>query len=254
MKIRNFKILALFFLFISFNTYGTTGNVADSLLYNIQDKIYEAFLSSFQKNNTQNLITIEQNLKKVSGQNQMVDYWIAYSKYYESIFYLKISEKKKSSKELTTAISILEKKKNKNSETYALLAFLQSFSIQFSGMSAPSLSSKVKKNAEMALNLEPNNIRAWYVLASNDYYTPKAFGGSKKCEEYLLKAISLNEQTIANPYMPSWGKSDSYALLIGYYIDKNDLKKAKEYLDTALLLYPDNYMLNQYVDSLKNNK
>jgi len=244
------KILFFSFLVLFLNCLYGSGN--DSLLYHIQDKVYDAFLSSFQDNSPKRLMDIELELKQVSKQNQMGVYWFAYAKYYESIYYLKIQDKKKSSKELDAAISMLEEIKNKNSEHYALLAFLQGFSIQYSGgMSSAAISTKAKKNAETALKLDSTNLRAWYVLASNDYYTPVAFGGGRKCEEYLLKAISLNEQTIANPYMPSWGKSNAYALLLDYYVGKEDFVNAKKYLTSALELYPDDYMLNQYVEVLK---
>jgi hypothetical protein len=188
-------------------------------------------------------------------QSQIISYWIAYARYYEAVHYIKFKNRKQCQKTIASAIGLLEKIKNKNSETYALIAFIQSFSIQLSGgMSVAGVAAKVKRNAETAIQLDSANIRAWYVLASNDYYTPPAFGGGKKCEEYLLKAISLDEQPISNPYLPSWGKSDAYSLLIAHYIDKENYTKAKEYIAIALSLYPDNYMINQYVEILKDKK
>jgi IS1 family transposase len=255
----HFIILFAFLAFFSYPVYGnekgSQSSDSDSLLYNIQEKVYGAFLASFQDRGTARLVEIESRLKAFPVQNQITSYWLAYAKYYEAVYHIKFKEKKQCQKELASAISILEKVTNKNSEIYALMAFIQSFSIQFSGgMAVASLSAKVKKNAEKAIEIDSSNLRAWYVLASNDYYTPLAFGGGKKCEEYLLKAISLEEQAIPNPYMPSWGKSDAYHLLIGYYIDKEDYGKAKDYLNDALTLYPDNYMINQYVEILKDKK
>ena len=259
MKTKLFIFLFTILTAFSYSTYGKANTVqrtnSDSLLYNIQEKVYEAFMASFQDNGITRLIETENQLKAFPVQNQITAYWIAYTKYYKAIYYLKFNDRKQSQKELESAIDLLEKVKNKNSEIYALLAFIQSFSTQFSGgMVAATLSAKVKKNAEQATALDSTNLRAWYVLALNDYYTPLAFGGSKKCEKYLLKAISLNEQSIANHFMPSWGKSDAYHLLIGYYIDKEDYSKAKDYLNLALSLYPDNYMINQYVEMLKDKE
>jgi tetratricopeptide (TPR) repeat protein len=245
-------LIGVFFgVFSSFGVYGQTTK-SDTLLYQIENKVYEAFLSSFQDNSPKRLIEIENELEKLSELNQMTVYWFVYAKYYEALHYLKIQNKEKFQEVLSYAISILEETENKNSEMYALLAFIQSFSLQYAGMNTATISSKVKENAEMALDLDSANLRAWYVLASTDYYTPVAFGGGKNCEKYLLKTISLNEQTIASPYMPSWGKGDAYALLIGFYVGKENYEKAKEYLNEALSLYPDNYMINQYVEILEN--
>ena len=231
--------------------YGqTTEN--NTILYQIQDKVYNAFLSSFQDNSPKRLIEIEDELNKISNQNQMSVYWVAYAKYYEALHYLKTKNREEAQKILFSAINILEETEDKNSEMYALLAFLQSFSLQYhAGINAASVSTKIKENTEIALKSDSTNLRAWYVLGSTDYYTPIAFGGGKNCEKYLLKAISLKEQTIASSQMPSWGKSDAYALLIGFYIGKDNYVKAKEYVNEALLLYPDNYMINQYVETLK---
>jgi tetratricopeptide (TPR) repeat protein len=234
------------------NEKGSQSPDSDSLLYNRQEKVYGAFIASFQDKGIERLVEIESRLKALPVQNQITSYWFAYAKYYEAIYYIKLYEKKQCQKEIALAISTLEKVTDKHSETYALLAFIQSFSSQFSGgMAVVSLSEKVRKNAEKAIELDSANLRAWYILASNDYYTPPAFGGGAKCEKYLLKAISLEEQTIPNPSMPSWGKSNAYHMLIGYYINKDDYSKAKDYLNTALSLYPDNYMINQYVEVLK---
>jgi len=248
--IANFLWLIAFFL-CSQST--VSASESDSLLVNIQTKIYNSFLETFSDGNADKLVKVEQSLDQFKRKNQIVFYWKSYTQYYKALYYLKTSNKKKSISELNHAIKILDDINNKNSESYALLAYLQSFSIQYlGGPSAASMANKVKYNAELALQLDSANLRAWYVLASNDYYTPIAFGGGKKCEQYLLKAISLNEQSIPNNYMPSWGKEESYTLLIDFYIKKEDYKRAKEILEKAKLLYPDNYMINQYVEKLEN--
>ncbi len=241
------------FFWVSASIWGygqTTEN--ENFLYQIQDKVYDAFLYSFQDNSLNRLKDIEDKLKQTVNQNQMVDYWLAYTKYYESLYYLKSQNREEAQKTLSSAISLLEETESKNTETFALLAYLQSFSLQFpTEISAATISSKVKENVEAALKADSTNLRAWYVLASTDYYTPVAFGGGKNCEQYLLNAISLKDQTTNAPYMPSWGKSEAYALLIEFYVGKENYSKAKEYLNEALTLYPDDYMINQYVEKLR---
>ena len=75
----------------------------------------------------------------------------------------------------------MEKLDKKNTEDYALLASVQNLAIQFrSGMGAGKLSSQAVENARTALQMDSTNLRAWYVLASNDFYTPAFFGGGKR--------------------------------------------------------------------------
>ena len=225
---------------------------ADSFLFHIQDKIYEAFIASFSDKDISELQKIQHSIQDLNSNSQIVNYWIPYSKYYESIFYLKNQDNKQAKKSIDDGIDLLSEFSNKNSESFALLAHLQSFSIQFEkGMSVIETSKEVLNNAEKALEMDKSNPRAWYVLACNDYYKPKQYGGGKKCEEYLLKTISTSENSSSNPYLPTWGISDAYALLIGYYIGNNEEEKAKETFDKGLLLFPNDYMINQYAGQFK---
>jgi tetratricopeptide (TPR) repeat protein len=232
---------------------GSAANgTSDSLLYNIQSKVLDAFMASHQSNSPDKLVELQTQLKGYPVQNQLTDYWIAYSKYYTAIYLSQMNDSRASSRAINDAIRLLERVRNKNSETYALLAYMQSFSLKFAApMAAAVVSSKVRQNLETAIRLDSTNLRAWFVMASNDYYTPAAFGGGTKFEEYLLKAISLDEQATANPYLPSWGKSEAYVMLIGYYISKNDYSSAKEHLKKAQELFPDNYMLIRYEETLQ---
>lgn len=239
------RVILIFSLVLFFHSSLFCQNGKDATLLFIQDRIYNEFLESFKKGNIQGLDQIEQSL--IHEKSPLSQYWLAYAQYYKSIYFLKMGNKKQSKKVVQDAIIGLEKQGAKDSEELALLALMQSFSIQFSaGMGAGIISARVKENANESIKLDSTNIRGWYVLANNDYYTPKQFGGGKKAEEYLLKAISLPEQKIKNPIMPSWGKSDSYFLLISFYIDGEEMEKAKKIFIKAKELYPNNYMINQY--------
>lgn len=224
----------------------------DTTLLNIQEKIYVAFLSDINARNETALPNIVKTIERVGSTSQLSAYWRAYAQYYSSLYHMKTADRRRASKVLDAAIADLEDVANKNSETYALLAYLRSFSIQFlAGPKSASVSRKARADAEAALKLDSTNLRAWYVLASNDYYTPPAFGGGKRCEEYLKKAVSLDEQTVANPYMPSWGKASAFAMLIDFYIKKEDYEKAKQVLNEAQRQYPSDYMIGQYAEKLK---
>lgn len=224
------------------------------VLDSIQFKIENAMYASFSEGNTDPLSKIFNQLNSIKPKNNFITYWMAYIHYYESVFLLKTKDKSASQTKINDGIILLQKQKKKNSEDYALLALLQSFSIQFkSGMAAGMISSKVVDNAEKSIALDSLNIRAWYVLASNDFYTPESFGGGKKAENYLKKAISIPEKTQRNPYLPTWGREYAYDMLIRLYIKEDKLDNARETLKSASILFPNSYMIKQYENKLKAN-
>ena len=131
---------------------------------------------------------------------------------------------------------------------------MESFSIQYaSGIEVPFISKRVKQNAEKALQLDSLNLRAYFVLGLNDFYTPEQYGGGKKVEDYLLKAIKLNDQSVSNPYLPSWGKNTAYEMLIRLYINHKLFAEAKKYYQEAIALFPDDYMINKLANELINH-
>jgi tetratricopeptide (TPR) repeat protein len=158
-----------------------------------------------------------------------------------------------SEKILETGIKILQASVSETSEQLALLALMESFSIQYApGMEAVSIASRSVKHAEEAVQLDSTNLRAYYVLGSNDFYTPEQYGGGKKAEWYLKKAVSLPDQSIRNPYLPSWGKNSAYEMLIRFYIRQHQYDQAKVFYQQAIALFPNDYMINQLAGALTN--
>jgi tetratricopeptide (TPR) repeat protein len=258
-------LFVILFLTACFSTNGNDVNIAydniatqyqqDPLLANIQNKIMAAFVQDFmgQTPDTQALAGLDAQLVDLGKQkpSNLIQYWRAYNHYYQAICYIKKDNKAASEKAINQAIDLLDELRNKNSEDYALLSLAQGFSIQFKGgMGAGITSAKAKTNGEKATSADPNNLRAYFVLGSNDFYTPKQYGGGKKAENYLLKAISLPEQATPNAYLPSWGKDQAYAMLIELYLQKGDKEKAKEHFKTASDLFPDNYQISQLAKKL----
>ncbi|MEO0899962.1 MAG: hypothetical protein AAFY71_26345 [Bacteroidota bacterium] len=225
----------------------------DSSLVNIQDRIYQSFVQSFiqqQEQPISEIITELAVLDKEKNQ-KLIRYWMSYAEYYHSIFHLQNDNKEAAKKACMSSLGRLEKLKGKNSEDYALLAMVQSFAIQFvSPMKAPFISSKVKKYAEKAISIDDQNPRAYYVLGSNDYYTPEQYGGGKKVVEYLSKAIDLPEQAVSNPYLPSWGKQEAYEMIVKFFIKKEQWEEAKQYFQQGVEAYPENYQLNKLASKL----
>ena len=225
---------------------------ADSLLLDIQSKIYNAFIKARMSQKNDALIGLSnqlENLYKAKNQN-LILYWRSYLQFYLSIDYLIKADNKSAENEINKGIELMESVEKKNSEDYALLAMLQSFSIQFNSSRAMFISVDVKKNVDSAISLDSTNLRAWYVSASNDFHTPELYGGGKKAEKYLQKAISLPAQEIINSYLPSWGKEESYEMLIKLYIQKENWDMAKKYFQEGATAFPESYVINQLASKL----
>ena len=224
----------------------------DSLLIGVQKKIKNAFNSSFINQNLNELDAISNQLDDLYKTRPyfLIAYWRAYTSYYKSIAHIKFGDRKLSEEQIDKGIELLKSIENKNSEDYALLAMLQGFSIQFKGMRAPLISADLKKNSQKAIRLNKKNLRGYYAIANNSYYTPRKWGGGKDVEENLITAISLPEQTNENLYMPSWGKEESFELLIKHYIENEKWSEAKEYLKKGIEIYPESYILSQLASKL----
>ncbi len=243
------KVLLLGLFMISINQNITaneinsakTENVTESL-DSIQTRIYGSFIKSIITNSAEPITDMSDVLNRVNKKrnSSIVKYWIAYQRYYQSIYYLKVGNKDMSEESIDEAIDTIESIKTKNSDDYALLSIMTGFSLQFKGMRAMFIASSIKKCAIQAIAADSTNIRAYYAYGSNDYYTPEQYGGGKEAERYLLKAISLTSQKIENRYLPSWGEPESYELLIKLYIRKKEMVKAERYYNIAIAKFPAN--------------
>lgn len=225
----------------------------DPLMQEIQSKIYNAFVGAMATQDEKNLKDIEQQLSSLYQEQprNIIRYWQAYQQFYKSIFLLQSSQQKEAEKAIDKAIKWLKDMDQKNSEDYALLSMLHGFSIQFkSGIRAAFIGNSAAKDAAQAVELDSTNLRAWFVTASNDYYTPKKYGGGKKTEHSLLKALACADQAIENPYLPSWGREESYEMLIRFFIREERWEDAKRYFAEAKEHFPESYTINQLASKL----
>lgn len=223
------------------------------VLKNIQSKVYNAFVGSITGRDLKPIETVHKQLKEAYSKspNNLLLYWKGYLFYYKAIYHIRLKEEDKSEQAVTEGIDILQNIERKNSEDFALLALLKSFSQQFhSGFQAGKVSADIERNVKHALELDPDNLRAHYVYASNDFYTPKKYGGGLQAEKHLLKAISLPAQKISNPYLPSWGKEEAYTMLIQLYINEENFESAKKYYKKGMEKYPDSYSISRHAQKL----
>lgn len=217
------------------------------VLADIQGRIQSAFAQAIVSQNMDAMEAIQKELTSLYASNEqnLIQYWRAYLQFYIAIFHIQADDSNASENAVDEGIDWLKDMKQKNAEDYALLSMLQGFSIQFKGMRAMFLSKDIKKNAKTAIAIDENNLRAYYVYGSSDFYTPKKYGGGKEAEAYLLKAISLPVQQTPNEHLPSWGKEEAYELLIKHYIKTENWKAARKHFKDANTQFPNNYQISQ---------
>lgn len=225
----------------------------DTILNNIQEKITVASYDGFAKRNTQKLDEVESFLEKSKVENiELKNYWIAYVNYYKTIIAMLLKNKDLGAESNRKGIELLESNKNKNSDDYALLVLLKGMSYSFvSGMEAPGISKSIKTLIEKGIKSDDTNFRIYYAQGSVDFYTPKEFGGGTKTESALLKAINLPEKNKGYSQLPTWGKEESYDLIIRFYLRENLKEKAKTYFDEAKQLFPNSYIIHKHQSNFK---
>lgn len=221
----------------------------DSLLIRIQDKIDYLLYK-------QDIDSLNYVCNKLNDDTPNHIYWQAYTRYSMSIYFQNSKKMDKSEIEVKHAIQLLEKYNKKSAEHYSLLGLCYAQLINFTnGMQSGIISEKIIMNANKALRIDDKNMRAYYLLGSTDFFTPKEFGGGKKVEKYLLKAISLPENPTNLSCTPHWGKDYSYIFLIQFYLNNNRNEIAKRYISEAYKLYPNNqYIIEMYEAIYKEQK
>jgi len=220
----------------------------DTVLNHIQEKIAKAANEAFARGNTAGLDRIENELKKASVANENLrNYWIGYVNYNKTLAGLKAKNEDICKKANKNGVKALEANSVKTSEDYALLALLKGLSFSFSSvMRAPIISRQINGYVKKGLAADSTNFRVHYAQANVDFHTPKQFGGGKKTEKHLLKAVKLSEKNTGNPQLPTWGKEEVYDLLIRYYLREKQQDKARKYFDEGKRKFPDSRVLSAH--------
>ncbi|WP_430612979.1 hypothetical protein [Flavobacterium sp. JP2137] len=154
-------------------------------------------------------------------------YWKSYLYYNKSLYFKNILNDEPAAKENIQHALEQRLKGAATSEDYALIAACYAFSIQFADRAAwGGIATKVEECAKKALALNPNNIRAYYALASHHFYQPKGNGSWAKAEEYALKGLRCKTGVETGFYSPHWGKMHLYELLLQLYRVENRAEDA----------------------------
>ena len=251
------RILFLFISILMTNNLmangGKLGTTNGDLLIQAEKQIMAAFVQAKIKESPAEMVALGEQFLDIyqSKKNKIAAYWYAYNSYYQCIYHMGMEDNSAAKKILKAGIAVLEGLPDKNSEDYALLATMQSISIPlYASFQAIFISGKVKKNGDKALAMDSQNLRALLVLGTSDYYTPTQYGGGKKVEDYLLKAIELPAQKMKNPYLPAWGKNTAYEILIRFYLREERIEDAKVMFKKAKQAFPEDYLINSLAEEL----
>ncbi|MDO5105216.1 hypothetical protein [Capnocytophaga sp.] len=210
-------------------------------LNGIQQKIETALGEAFT---TKNGLPLENLEKQIIDNKQNTDwdlYWQSYLNFYQTIFYLQSGNKEKSAEYNRKSIDILQDKKDKNAEDYALLANNLSLSFAFmkNPMEAMKIDAELRENLQKGFRLQKENPRLHYVEGNYDTHMPKQYGGGKKAETSLLKAISLAEPNQNSDHLPIWGKKEAYEQLLKWYLSENQKDKYNDLLKKFRVEFPE---------------
>jgi tetratricopeptide (TPR) repeat protein len=188
-----------------------------------------------QRNNALNKVFKEED-------NNFNRYWLSYGLYNQALIADRLEDKKAAEELIDRAIELLKPLKE-DPESQALLALQLGYSTRFkSYWSMISLGRNAYQRAERAVALAPTNMRTNLALAINDFYTPKVFGGGKKVETHLIKALQAPSPS-ASDTSPTWGKPNVYELLVKYYQKNEQQTEAQNYLNQGLSEFPDSELL-----------
>lgn len=169
--------------------------------------------------------------------NAYLNYWGAYTQYH--LYFRAAQNKTQAEEHLVKGIALLEAVPTKTVEHYALLSLLQGLNLEFASfLTVAFKANTAKENAEKAVALAPDNLRAHYARGVNDFHTPKQYGGGKVAVAHLKKAIAAPEKPDPNPYAPNWGKADAYCYLAQAYQAAGQLDLARKYATEGLSKYP----------------
>ncbi len=177
-----------------------------------------------------------------ANRHPWASYWYSYAVFKRSVALALGDENsiKEAKNGAALSIDVLRKIPDKNSEEYALLAYVKGFTLQWvKGISIFKESKRAEKWANEAVILDPRNPRAYYVYGNHDYHVPRIAGGGRKARELLVKAIELFQNAVPHPIVPSWGMAETYAALAKVYIKEKDFEKSKKILSEGLSKFPD---------------
>lgn len=220
-------------------------------LADIQSTINNAYEHAISGDTTSlNVIITELELLKKKKYEHYLIYWQAYGLYKLASSFIS-KDRKASEGAIDKAIRLLDTLSNKRSEDYVLLGSSISFSLNFRPGETAILSQQARANYQKAVELDKDNLRAYFGIGRSDYYRPKQYGGGEIAEANFLKALSLPIQSDSSFYAPTWGKMETYELLVTFYLREGRKQEALIYCKKGLKEFPNSPTLKQHLKTLE---
>lgn len=134
--------------------------------------------------------------------------------YYAAFAQINASFREKDGEKKDAILDVAEKNIEKalsingdKSELYALHGFLYQARIQVNPMRGMTYSQKAAEIIGKAVEANPENPRALFLMAQNIYYTPKMFGGGGKVAlpKFQEAKVKFDKEAGKEGIMPKWG-------------------------------------------------
>ena len=163
----------------------------------------------------QNVIGRFERISLAEGQKWEAQYYLAYVRI-NSSFWEKDGDKKdaildEAQKSIDKALELGGDK----SELFALQGFLYQGRIQVSAMRGMTFAPKAAEVLEKAIMENPENPRAFFLLAQNIYFTPSVFGGGSKnaLPKFVEAKDKFAKENGKNGIDPKWGAKSNQKMI-----------------------------------------
>jgi tetratricopeptide (TPR) repeat protein len=140
-----------------------------------------------------------------------------------------------------------------NAEIYAYRAAFLGYKIGLKNLLAPFLGPKSMKNAEIALEADPNNFNANLELGNIWSNMPEMFGGSnEKALKYYKKALKIMENKGNEAMIKNWMHLNLLATIGKIEVELGNIESGRNYFETALKIEPEFlWVKNELLPSLQ---
>ena len=142
--------------------------------------------------------------------------------YYEAFAQINTSFREKDGEKKDAILDLAEANIEKaleingdKSELYALQGYLYQGRIQVSAMRGMTYSRKAAEILEKAIEANPENPRALFLMAQNIFYTPKMFGGGAKnaLPKFQDAKLKFEKEAGKEGIMPKWGAKSNNRMI-----------------------------------------
>jgi tetratricopeptide (TPR) repeat protein len=205
------KIVLNTIVFLTLSIYGQ-----DSLYYNSMKDALDSMNNIKSLDDFNNIANTFERIAKAEK-----DKWLPY--YYTGYIYVILGFKQQGSGKLDEYLDIAQENIDKamelepdESELYTLQGLLYQSRIMADPQARGQIySPKAAQALEKAIELNENNPRPYYLMGSNIFYTPEAYGGGLEAACPLLKTAKEKYENFgpADSISPNWGEEYNLQLL-----------------------------------------